>query len=208
MKKGRLLELCSRYAYFDRAFLVQISGESDPAISLSISRWLAEGTLLPLRRGMYALAEHLRKTDICPPRLANDLYPPSYLSDVWALSFHGLIPDVAREYTSATLRRPQSFRNHLGVFSFRHISAKYFWGFETIRVTGVDVRCATPEKALIDHWYGTRGEWTEERMGEMRLQNLERIDEGKLGEAVRRIGKPRIVRAHECLLTEMVEAGW
>ena len=202
-----MLAFCSSYAYFDRAFLLQISGESESALSLNIKRWLADGTFLPLRRGMYALAEHLRKTVICRPRLANDLYPPSYLTDVWALSFHGLIPDVAREYTSATMRRPQSFQNHFGVFSYRHISAKYFWGFETFRATGADFRCASPEKALIDHWYWTRGDWTEERMREMRLQNPEQLDEAKLGEAVRRIGKPRIVRAYECLRRVMREDG-
>jgi hypothetical protein len=106
-----------------------------------------------------------------------------------------LIPDVAREYTSATSRRPQSFSNSCGIFSYRHLDSAYFWGFLTVRTREADFRCATPEKALIDHWYWTLGEWTSERLREMRLQNHERLDLVKLEAAVRRMGKPRIARA-------------
>jgi hypothetical protein len=195
MKKTRLLAVCGNYPYFDLAFLRQITDESPATLDLNVKRWMADGTLLPLRRGMYALAEPLRKAGISSPRLANDLYPPSYLTDVWALSFLGLIPDVAREYTSATPRRPQSFTNAVGVFSYRHMDAAYFWGFSLVRTKEADFRCATPEKALIDHWYWTPGEWTSERLRELRLQNLERLDLARLEAAVRRMGKPRIERA-------------
>jgi hypothetical protein len=195
MKKARLLALCSNYPYFDLAFLRQMTGEMPATLDLNVKRWIADGTLLSLRRGMYALAEHLRKADIFSPCLANDLYPPSYLTDVWALAFYGLIPDVAREHTSATPRRPQSFTNAIGVFSYRHLDAAYFWGFLTVHTKEADFRCATPEKALIDHWYWTQGEWTSERLREMRLQNHERLDLAKLDAAVRRMGKPRIERA-------------
>jgi hypothetical protein len=170
-----------------------------------VKRWLADGTLLPLRRGMYTLDQHLRKAEICTPRLANDLYAPSYLTDAWALGFHGLIPDVAREYTSATMRRPRTFKNHLGVFSYRHMSEKYFWGFETVQTTDADFRCATPEKALIDHWYRAPGDWTKERMREMRFQNWWRLDLSRLRTAVRRVAKPRITRAHASFLEVMKE---
>lgn len=199
MKKDRLLALCSGYAYFDLAFLVQMSGEEVATVGLNVRRWLSADTLRRLRQGLYTLADHLRKADVSTPRLANDLYAPSYLTDVWALAFHALIPDVAREYTSATMRRPQTFTNHLGVFSYRHMSAKYFWGFETLRSGETDFRCATPGKALLDHWHWSRGEWTRDRMREMRLQNLERLNFRELDAAVRRVGKPRIVRAYEAL---------
>lgn len=199
MKKDELLSICSRYPYFDLPFLKQMSGEGDDVINQNVKRWLADGTLVPLRRGMYTLAEHLRKVDIQTPALANDLYPPSYITGEWALAFHGLIPDVAYEYTSATMRRPIFFTNTLGVFSYRHLQPSYFWGFTTLRVGGSDFRCATPEKALIDFWYWTKGEWTASRLRELRLQNLERLDMRKLDAAVRRMGKPRIVRANRRL---------
>ena len=205
MKRDRLLALCGRYPYFDLAFLRQVSGESTAAINLNIKRWLADGTLLPLRRGMYTLAERLRKADISLPRLANDLYPPSYLTDVWALAFHGLIPDVAREYTSATMRRPQSFTNPLGVFTYRHLHTAYFWGFETVRMKESDFRCATPEKALLDHWYWTQGEWTTDRLRELRLQNHEQLNIAKLDAAVQRMEKPRLDRAYRRLRKLMRE---
>jgi hypothetical protein len=205
MKKVDLLSLCAGHAYFDLAFLVQMSGEDAAAVHQNVKRWLADGTLLPLRRGMYTLDEHLRKAAVSLPRLANDLYPPSYLTDVWALAFHGLIPDVAREYTSATPRRPQSFTNALGVFSYRHLAPAYFWGFETLRAGEASFRCATPEKALIDHWYRATGEWTPARLRELRLQNPEHLDMRKLEEAVRRMDKPRIQRAYRRLRRVMQE---
>jgi len=199
MKIARLLELCSGYPYFDLAFLRQFSGENDATVDLNVSRWLANGTLVPLRRGMYTLAKHLRKAEIFTPRLANDLYPPSYLTDAWALTFYGLVPDVAREHTSATMRRPQRFVNEFGVFSYRHLDEAYFWGFRTVQTTRGECRCAIPEKALLDHWYWTQGEWTIARLRELRLQNLGQLDLGKLQEAVARWGKPRIHRAYRCL---------
>lgn len=205
MNKESLICLCSRHPYFDHAFLLQMSGEKPAVINQNVKRWLADGTLLPLRRGVYTLAAHWRKAEICTPRLANDLYVPSYLTDIWALAFYGLIPDVAREYTSATMRRPQAFKNYLGLFSYRHMSEKYFWGFQTVQTSEAEFRCATPEKALIDHWYGTPGEWTPERMREMRFQNWERLDLPRLLAAVRRMDKPCIARAHESWLAVMKE---
>jgi hypothetical protein len=197
MKKDELQLLCGGHPYFDLPFLLQISGESRTAIDQSVKRWLAAGVLIRLRRGMYTLAEHLRRVDIPLPRLANDLYPPSYLTGAWALSFHGLIPDVAREYTSATPRRPQRFTNAFGTFSYRHLHDRLFWGFDTVRSGETAFRCATPEKALLDYWYWTRGEWTVDRMRELRLQQVDTIDITAIQPAVERVAKPRITRAYE-----------
>jgi hypothetical protein len=69
-----------------------------------------------------------------------------------------------------------------------------------VRTQESDFRCATPEKALIDHWHWTQGEWTSERLREMRLQNLEQLDLGKLEAAVTRMGSPRIERAFRRLI--------
>ena len=203
MRKNELILLCGRYAYFDLAFLRQMSGERTDTLHLNVKRWLGDGTLIPLRRGMYSLAEHLRKADVFLPKLANDLYPPSYLTDIWALSFYGLIPDVAREYTSATQRRPQTFTNRFGLFSYRHLAPAWFRGFRTVRTKDGEFRCATPEKALLDHWYRSSGEWTAVRMREMRLQNLDHLDLSKLETEVRRMGKPRLNRAYAVLRETM-----
>ena len=207
MRKNELIRLCGRYAYFDLAFLRQISGERTDTLHLNIKRWLGDGTLIPLRRGMYSLAEHLRKADLFLPKLANDLYPPSYLTDAWALSFYGLIPDVGREYTSATQRRPQTFTNRFGVFSYRHLAPTRFRGFRTVRTKEAEFRCATPEKALLDHWYWSSGEWTATRMREMRLQNLDHLDIPNLEAEVRHMGSPRLNRAYVVLRKTIAGGG-
>lgn len=196
MKRDELLALCGRHPYFDLAFLCQMSRERRAVLDQNVKRWVGAGVLVRLRRGTYTVAEHLRRADISLPRLANDLYPPSYLTGVWALSFHGLIPDVAREYTSATPRRPQRFTNAMGTFSYRHLHERLFWGFTAIRSGGSGFRCATPEKALIDHWYWTPGEWTAERMRELRLQQLDIVNPTAIEAAVEQVAKPRIARAY------------
>jgi len=93
------------------------------------------------------------------------------------------------------MRRPQSFTNHFGVFSYRYIKAALFQGFETVQIEEADFRCATPEKALLDHWYWGKGEWTTPRMREMRLQNIEQLDCKKLEAGALHTRKPRIIQA-------------
>jgi len=197
MNRDELLRLCGGYPYFDLAFLLQMSGQSAATINQNVKRWLSNGILVALRRGLYTLPDHLRRVSVPVPRLANDLYPPSYLTDTWALSFHGLIPDVSRQYTSATPRRPTTFTNAFGSFAYRHLHDRLFWGFDTVSLEAGSFRCASPEKALIDHWYWSRGEWTPARMRELRLQQFERIDADALGRAVERVDRPRIRRACE-----------
>lgn len=200
MKLEDLLTTCGDYPYFSLAFLRQVSGEDRNSLRQNIVRWMKRGIMVRLRNGMYSLADPYRKRQVFGPKLSNDLYRPSYLTGAWALSFYGLIPDVAQEYTSATLRRPQTFSNEIGRFSYRHLSREYFWGDTTVETRLGKFRGAAPEKALIDYWYWEKGNWDLERMREMRLQNLEKVDLRKLESMVARMSKPKVTMAYRNLL--------
>ena len=50
--------------------------------------------------------------------MANQIYVPSYVSEDFALSHHGLIPEMPVEVTSVAMGRSRRFTNTFGVFSY------------------------------------------------------------------------------------------
>jgi len=162
---------------------------------VQLSRWMKQGKIIGLRRGMYSLSETFRRVPMRPPVLANQLYRPSYLSGLWALGHYDLIPERVVWLTSVTPRVPRHFENPFGVFEYRNIKQDWFFGFVSTTMGGQEFRVAEPEKALLDHWHLTKGEWTLERLEEMRYQHLDQIDRDRLQEYAGRFHRPRLDRA-------------
>jgi hypothetical protein len=194
MKFAELLELVQGLPWFDLATLVQLSDERRQALITQLHRFARAEKIVPLRRGMYILAPAYRQVPAQPAELANALHRPSYISEQWALSYHGVIPEGVPVFTSVTTRTTRRYVNRLGEFSYRNVKQPLFFGFSAVRLGGRKVLIATPEKALIDHWYLESGEWTAERLLEMRLAGGV-LQSEKLQQMVHRIGKPRLVRA-------------
>ncbi|MDD5310057.1 MAG: hypothetical protein PHU25_22295 [Deltaproteobacteria bacterium] len=190
-----LVERVGVLPWFDLATVLQLSGEPRATALNQLSRFARAGKIVPLRRGMYVLAERYRRTAVQPAALANALYRPSYLSGAWALSFYGLIPEGAPVFTSVTTRSPKRFENAFGEFEYRNVKRPLFFGSTFVRIGGEQALVAAPEKALVDLWHLSRGEWTEARMREMRPAQNERLDPAKLESLVLRLGSPRISRA-------------
>ena len=195
MKFEKLLELMGNHDYFDLASVVQLSEETRDSIRIQLYRWCKAGKLVPLRRGMYAFSDNYRRSPLSPPELANKLYTPSYISTYWALGYFGLIPEKVVIYTSITTRTPKTFENDFGVFRYQHLKPKAFFGYRPLEIGGKGILVAEPEKSLLDLWYLSRGMWDYDRMSEMRFQNFELIDKGKLRECAARFGSPRLLRA-------------
>ena len=151
--------------------------------------------VLPLRRGMYTLAEQYRRIPLNPAELANYLHRPSYLSGLWALGFYGLIPEKVVTWTSVTSREPRRFENAFGAFEYRHIKRNGFFGYRAVDIQGRKVMLAEPEKALLDFWHLNKGPWGKARMEEMRFQNRKAISRPRLQEYARRFGSPRLAQA-------------
>ena len=129
------------------------------------------------------MAEPFRKRSHSAPELANAIYSPSYLSLEWALSHYGLIPEAVHVFTSVASRVTRMFENPLGRFEYRHIQQSLFTGFTRRELLGADVYMEQPEKAVLDFLYFSPGEWSAERHGEMRWQNLDTNKIGKFREA-------------------------
>ncbi|NBB78175.1 MAG: hypothetical protein GVY36_01835 [Verrucomicrobia bacterium] len=201
-----LIQVVGTQAHFDLPTLVQAFDEPRESIRVQLSRWLRKGKVVHLRRGHYTLAESYRRVPVSPASLANALHRPSYLSGLWALGFYGLIPEQVHWLTSVTTRPPQHFENAFGVFDYRNLKREAFFGYRVLSEGSTDILVAEPEKSLLDHWHLNPGEWTRERMEEMRYQNTECIDAARLRTFAIRFGSPRLERAVERWL-HLVVAG-
>ena len=195
MKFDHLMEKVGELPFFDLALVVQLSSEPKNHLLVQLHRWIKAGKVLALRRGLYALADRYRRALLSPLMLANELYKPSYLSHIWALSFYGLIPEKVSLFSSATPRVTRSFHTHFGLFPYAKIKQEFFWGFSSKEIQGCEVWIADPEKALLDFWHLNRGEWTADRMREMRFQHFDMVDLGKLHKGAGRWASPRLCRA-------------
>jgi predicted transcriptional regulator of viral defense system len=207
MNFDALISLVGDMEWFDLATLVQLSDERRTTISNQLFRLGKAGRIVPLRRGMYALAPRYRRVPIQPAALANALCRPSYLSCEWALSFHGVIPESVPVFTSVTSRPPQRFCNDLGEFSYRNVKRELFFGYQPVQLSGRSVLVASPEKALLDLFHLSRGEWTAARMEEMRFSSAAGVDTALLEETAVRVGGPRLLRAAALWSKIVHEAG-
>ncbi len=200
-----LLQLTRTLPCFDFHLLAQISDESRESLRMQLARWMKAGKVIGLRRGIYTLADVYRAAPAIPAGLAHLLYAPSYLSGLWALAHYDLIPERTVRLTSVTPRVPRVFENPLGVFEYRSIKQRAFFGYRQEQFGPLTILVAEPEKALLDHWHHAPGEWTAARLGEMRYQNIESVDGERLRQFARRFACPRLVRAADRWLDVMAD---
>jgi len=174
------------------------------SIEVQLSRWHKAGKLIQLKRGLYVLSEIYRKTEIYALAVAAVLHRPSYLSLEKALEFHNLIPERVTAYTSVTSNRPAVFKTGLGDFKYTHIQRGFFWGYSAATLNGQTAFVALPEKALLDFFYLRHGPVTEAYIDELRLQNLEDLDEKRLIQFAKKMNKPKLLRVAELLKKRIV----
>lgn len=195
MKLDQLFHIAGNLPWFDLPLLTQMTGEPKRQLTTQLSQWVRKGKVLPLRRGLYTLANHYRKIPLYPEHLANELLKPSYLSSHWALSYYDLIPEKVVTFTSVTTRITRKFQNDFGQFSYSSLKTDFFWGFLPVLLNEQPVWIAEPEKALLDIWHLDDGEWSENRLIEMRFQNTEQLDFKKLDHDAEKWASPRLQRA-------------
>jgi predicted transcriptional regulator of viral defense system len=195
MKWRSLLELVTDEPVFSSALL--LSGKiSAQQVRLQLSRWVKDGRLIQLRRGLYALAQVWRKVEPHPFLIANRLQRGSYVSAQSALAFYGLIPEHVPVVTSVGPGRPETVRNALGSFQFHHLSRQLLFGYSQMEVTsGQFAFVASPEKALMDLIYLTPGADSPEYLRELRLQNPDALNTANMIQLAQRSGKPKLMRA-------------
>lgn len=113
-----------------------------------VLRTLAEhGLVRRLRYGLWSLETGA----IDPRRLASEITRPypAYVSFESALSAHGMIDQLPRNVTLASLDRAKLVKTTLATFAVHHLPPELFGGFETRG----GIPLATPQKALFDYYY-------------------------------------------------------
>ncbi|MEE8525188.1 MAG: hypothetical protein V3T72_14725 [Thermoanaerobaculia bacterium] len=200
MKFGDVLRIVGDEPVFETGLL--LAGDVDPGdVRRQLSRWVDNGRLIQLRRGLYALAAPFRKAKPHPFVVANRLMPGSYVSCQSVLAHYGLIPEYVPMTTSVGPGRPHRWDTPLGSYSFRHLQEALISGFELKEVgDGLRAYVAKPEKALLDLVYLTPDADSDAYLEELRLQNLEQLSGDELTRLAGTIGKPKLQRAAEKIL--------
>jgi len=196
MKYEALLERAAHLPVIDSRTLRSWGGDPK-ALSVQLSRWVRQGKLVPLRRGVFLLPPGLRRTQPPLEYVANLLVLPSYVSLERALSFHGLIPERVPLVQSVTLARPMLFETAVGDFQYRHVKQAWFFGYAETEIESSSALIALPEKALLDVIYLSSGPFPPERIDAMRLQNLDRLKPARLTRMAAGHGKRMETAAHD-----------
>ncbi len=105
------------------------------------------GLLRRVKHGLWTLDPALDPFAV-PPFLTAPL--PAYVSAFSAMSRHGMIDQIPRRITVASLDRARRITTSLGTYEIRHLAPELFDGFAGSEGSGY---LATPEKALFDTAY-------------------------------------------------------
>jgi len=174
-------------------------------LKVQISRWHKSGNLVQLKRGFYLLAEPYRRREVYDFYLASVLVKPSYISFEKALEYYGLIPEAVAAYTSVTTKRPCRFTRDKWIFDYRHIKNDFFWGYNSVTLNKQTAFIACPEKALLDLCYFKGREISAKYLRGLRLQNVGKIDSGRLFEFAEKFNRPGIIKAAR-LIREYIDS--
>lgn len=142
------------YAELRRLGPIVTTGEAAAALGVSTSsashtlRALqGRGLVTSLRRGLWSLDTTIRDARSLAMSVTRPY--PSYVSFESAFFAHGMIDDVPRAITLASLGRPRTARTAVATFVIHRLPPELFGGF----VADAEVRLASPEKALFDFHY-------------------------------------------------------
>lgn len=141
----------SSFATLDRLGPAVTTGEAAATLRVSVSQ--ASRLMRSLERK--GLARNVRyglwivgSDPVDPRTLIEELTRPypAYLVFTSALSAHGMIDQVPREISVASLDSAKRVRTELGTYAVHHLPPELFGGW----VEGDSVKLAQPEKALFD----------------------------------------------------------
>lgn len=195
MEFQELLEVVGTAPVFDTGLL--LAGNVNPKdVRRQLSRWVSAEKLIQLRRGLYALAPPYRKTTPHPFLIANRMVRGSYVSLQAALAYYEMIPEYVPTVTSVTTGRTGTLNTPFGTYAYRHIQGSLLYGHEFLEVAeGQHAYIASREKALLDLIYLEPGGDDPAALRGLRLQNLDHLNLGALGDLATRSGRPKLRRA-------------
>lgn len=144
-----------------------------------INKLLKNGELLRVKKGIYVRTAGEPYSLNC---LANMIYGPSYVSQQYALTYYGLIPERVHVVTSMTTGRSKHFYTPVGEFIYEPLErTRYHAGVSCVALdSNRNFLIATPEKALVDLIYKIKIINSENKLRNYLLHDL-RLTIGKAG---------------------------
>jgi len=166
--------------YFTTEDVAQVLGISAASAAVLCSRYVKQGLLVRLKRGVYTRKEtlpNLRGTDLFS--IANFLQIPSYVSLTTALAYYGITTQLQRDFVeSISIKRTVAFDSGGLHFRYTRIKPELYTGFTKDRGAFV----ALPEKAFLDASYlASLGRYTLDTSA----LDLEKLDKKRLVEMAR-----------------------
>lgn len=131
--------------YFTMADMEKVTGLPRESLKVALNRLTERGVLTRIKRGIYQLG--FSPVDV--PKVANQLYYPSYLSFESALSRYGILSQVPYTQTFATPKRTKRMTLWGTDAEFRQLKKELFFGYKMED----GMYLAEPEKALLDELY-------------------------------------------------------
>jgi predicted transcriptional regulator of viral defense system len=123
-----------------------------------ITALLKRKDIIRVKKGIYIFGERYARRPFSREVLANMILGPSYVSLDYALHYYGLLPERVETVTSVTSGRNKQFSTPVGLFTYRGIPRNaYPAGIDQVEIEGRRFFIATPEKALCDKLYDSRG---------------------------------------------------
>jgi hypothetical protein len=175
-------------------------GISPAALDYRVRRMQATGELLILRSGLYALASPWRAVQASAAQarrhldyLSGIVRSPSYASLEYVLEEAGMIPDSPLALTCITPKTSRTYETPLGRFPYRSIRGNPFTGYAALAYHDLEIRIASPAKALFDMLYLRPFIETEQALEAFSANMhdvLLRTAEGTQGRAALKVGQP------------------
>lgn len=167
--------------YFTFSDLRKITDSSDESLRVSVSRMIKSGEIKSLSKGYYCLSGAI--LDL--PKIAVEIYAPSYLSFEWALGQCGILSQKTYSLTLATTKRAKQISLEETNIIYRHLRADLFFGY----ILKDEYLMAEPEKAFLDLAYLSLNGYARFDVEEM---NLELLDKKKIKEYLKKFNSKRL----------------
>lgn len=114
--------------------------------------WEKNGRVIKLRSKRYIFSD-FKPENFDLYLIANKIYFPSYISLELALNHYGIIPEAVIRVTSISTNKTLSVATKIGIFDYKSVDKKLFFGYQIVTSGDVSYKIATLEKALIDYCY-------------------------------------------------------
>lgn len=156
-------------SYFTFSDLRKISQLEEASLRVTISRLIKAGEMGKLAKGYYCLDRAM----VDWPKLALEIYAPSYLSFEWALGQYDILSQKSYALTLATVKRAKDLETGDTIINYRHLREDLYFGY----ILREGYLIAEPEKAFLDLAYLSLNGYAKFDVEEM---NLALLDETKI----------------------------